>query len=297
MFFQLFRQVKKIKPDIVHSWSIMTAFYASPICRILKTPHISGFVADCNSLNKFSLYYFAVKFPYWMANAIIGNSQAGLVAYKVPNNKGLVIYNGFEMKRLDINDNREYLRKKLSINTPYIVSMAARFDRMKDFETFFGGAEILLKKRTDITFLAIGKGDLYDEFAKKNAEKGNENIRMLGFRNDIEAIMKITDIGVLCTNPVYHAEGISNSLMEFMAFGKPVIATSGGGVSELIQDFQNGFIITPKHPDLLASKIDILLSDRRLLERIGNNAKDTIVTKFSLDTMTTNYIQLYKEYS
>lgn len=232
-----------------------------------------------------------------MANAIIGNSRAGLLAYKVPADKGLVIYNGFEMKRLNVNGDTGYLRNQLCIATPYIVSMAARFDRMKDFETFFAAAKLLLGKRTDITFLAIGKGDLYDEFAKRITGKDSENIRMLGFRNDIEAIIKITDIGVLCTNPIYHAEGISNSLMEFMAFGKPVIATNGGGVGELIQDQQNGFIIKPQSPDTLASKIDILLSDSQMLHRIGKNAENTITSRFSLDIMTTNYIQLYEKYS
>lgn len=296
MFLNLYKLIKKNKPDIVHSWSIMTSFYISIICKMLNIPHISGFVADCNPVNKFSIYHFATWFPYKFANAIVGNSQAGLNAYKIPPKKGKIIYNGFEMGRLKINDDVSLLREKLNITTPYIVAMAARFDKMKDFETFFEAAKKLLSVRMDITFLAIGKGELFDHFEKKIDQKNRDYIRMLGFRSDIDLIIQMTDVGVLCTNPTYHAEGISNSLMEFMAFGKPVIATKGGGVEELISNNKNGFIIIPKNSNELVSKINLLLNDKVLLTNIGNNAKATIETKFSLSKMTDTYIKLYNEY-
>lgn len=295
MFLKLYRLMKKTKPDIVHSWSIMTSFYISLICKMLNIPHISGFVADCNPINKFSIYHFATWFPYKFADAIVGNSQAGLNAYKVPSEKAKVIYNGFEMGRLKISDDVSLLREKLNITTPYIITMAARFDKMKDFETFFEAAKKLLAIRIDITFLAIGKGELFNDFEKKVDQKNSDYIRMLGFRSDIDSIIKITDIGVLCTNPTYHAEGISNSLMEFMAFGKPVIATKGGGAEELISNNKNGFIITPRNSSELVSKINLLLNDKTLLTNIGNNAKATVETKFSLSKMTDTYIKLYNE--
>jgi len=118
----------------------------------------------------------------------------------------------------------------------------------------------------------------------------------LNFRNDIDAIIKISDIGVLCNNPLYGEEGLSNSLIEFMAFGKPVIATKGGGTNELISNYETGFLIEPQNPVELASKINLLLNNRTLFTNIGQNAKMSIQTKFSLDKMTDTYIQLYNKY-
>jgi glycosyltransferase involved in cell wall biosynthesis len=293
MFLKLFRQIKKINPDIVHSWSLMTSFYVSIICKMLGIPHVSAFVADCNPVKKFTLYHGAALFSYKFANVIVGNSLAGLNAYNVPPAKRKVIYNGFEMNRLKVPDTTG-LKKDLNINTPFIVVMAARFDRMKDFETFFRAASQLLKTRKDITFLAIGKGDLFDDFELKIETENNNYIKMLGFRNDIDSITSIADIGVLCTNPAYHAEGISNALLEFMAFGKPVISTDGGGVKELITDGETGFIIDPQDPGELAMKINLLLNNPELLKSIGQNAKERVQTYFSLNKMTYNYIELYK---
>jgi glycosyltransferase involved in cell wall biosynthesis len=295
MFFKLFKEIKKINPDIIHSWSLMTSFYISVICKILRIPHISGFVADCNPVKKFSIYHAAILFPYKFADVIVGNSMAGLNAYKAPKKKRKVIYNGFEMNRLKVSEDTTALRRKLNINTPYIVVMAARFDKVKDYETFFEAAKELIKQRNDITFLAIGKGNLFLDFEKKIEEKDREYIRMLGFRNDIDAIIKMSDIGVLCTNPTFHAEGISNSLMEFMAFGKPVIATKGGGVNELISNNETGFIIEPKNPKQLALKINSLLNNPELLTNMGNNAKKSIHANFSLGKMTDIYIDLYEK--
>jgi len=297
MFLKLYREVKNIRPDVVHSWSIMTAFYASPVCRLLHIPHIAGFVADCNGVRRYSFYHLAVTLPYRMASRIIGNSRAGLEAYNVPSAKGRVIYNGFEMARITSRAAGSDGRRELRIETPFVVSMAARFEKEKDFETFFSAARILLGKRKDITFLAIGKGELYDQFEKGIAEPENKYIRMLGFRSDIEGIIRLSDIGVLCTNPDFHAEGISNSLMEFMAFGKPVISTRGGAVGELIADKTDGFLIPPKDPAALAATIEQLLQPGSQLASVGEAAHRTVEAKFSLERMTKEYIQLYEEFS
>lgn len=293
MFYKLFKLIKKINPDIIHTWSIMTSFYISIICRIINKPHISAFIANATGLKKFSIESIAILFPYVFADVILGNSSAGLNAFKAPVNKSKVIYNGFDMDRLKVKADKTALMQELNIVTRYIVVMAARFDQAKDFNTFFLAANQLINSRNDITFLAIGKGNLFDEYAKRMENKNEKYIRMLGFRHDIDAIIKMSDIGVLCTNPIYHEEGISNSLMEFMAFGKPVIATAGGGTNELISDNETGFIIDPQNPDELAHKINSLLNNPALSTTIGQNAKMFIQESFSLEKMTEVYIELY----
>jgi len=296
VFFKLFSCIKKINPDIIHTWSIMTSFYVSIICKILNIPHISGFIANSNGIKRFSIYSIAKALSYGFADVIVGNSAAGLNAYKAPHNKRKLIYNGFDLDRLKVLVDISALKHKLDITTPYIVVMLGRFEKIKDFSTFFLAADQLLNNRNDITFLAIGNGSLFLEYAKNIDAKKTNYIRMLKFRNDIDAIITISDIGVLCNNPLYGEEGISNSLMEFMAFGKPVIATKGGGTNELISDKETGFLIEPQNPGELASKINLLLSNRTLLTNIGHNAKDSIQKNFSLDKMTDTYIQLYSKY-
>ena len=70
-------------------------------------------------------------------------------------------------------------------------------------------------------------------------------IQFIDSNSNIEEIIKLFDICVLTNNTNGHAEGISNSIMEYMALGKPVIATNAGGNKELILDKVSGFLIKP----------------------------------------------------
>ena len=124
-------------------------------------------------------------------------------------------------------------------------------------------------------------------------DNGINNIRFLGQRNDVEKIIEFCDISVLFTNNNVHAEGVSNTIMETMAVGRPVIATKGGGTAEIIENGVNGYIIAPKD---IASAIEIiinLLSDTNIYEKISRNAIDTINAKFLLTDKTKEYISLY----
>jgi glycosyltransferase involved in cell wall biosynthesis len=81
----------------------------------------------------------------------------------------------------------------------------------------------------DICFLLIGDGENIERCKYLVKDLPTENIKFLGRQNDAESIINIFDIGVLTTNIRIHREGISNSIIEYMAMGKPVIATQGGG--------------------------------------------------------------------
>ena len=105
--------------------------------------------------------------------------------------------------------------------------------------------------------------------------------------------MNIFDIGVLLSNPDIHGEGISNSIMEYMALGKPVIASIGGGTSEIVLDGETGFLIEPKNPKQLAERIDYLLSNQTVAKKMGESGRKRIQQHFSLDKMVNETYNLY----
>jgi glycosyltransferase involved in cell wall biosynthesis len=148
----------------------------------------------------------------------------------------------------------------------------------------------VLDKRKDITFIAIGKNT--DSILLKNAihVKLRDHFRLLGMKSDIESFVNIMDICILST----FTEGISNSILEYMAIGKPVIATSGGGTCEILEDNVTGFLVSQSNPIELAGKIELLLNDRTLRLNLGNNGKERIINAFSIDKMVSDYISAYK---
>lgn len=291
VFRGLYRLCKNYKPDIAHCWDTMTAFYIAPVCRILQIRLVNGLVMDAPmKQNVFNKYWFRAKLTFPFSDVIIGNSKAGLKAYSAPQRKSQVIYNGFNFDRISRILPEEIIRKQLNIRTEYIIGMVATFSNLKDFPTFFNSAQLILKKRKDITFLAIGKNT--DSVASKKLVENNVEsyFRLIGESSDVESFVNAMDICILST----FTEGISNSILEYMAMGKPVIATSGGGTCEILEDNVTGFLVSQSNPGEIAEKVELLLSNQDLMLKMGNYGKERIMKAFSIDKMTGEFISVYK---
>lgn len=290
---QTFRQ---LKPDIVHSWcDNPTVMMSTSILKhIYRYKYIAGFVADGNRLTKFK-QKISMHINFQSAESIVSNSKAGLIAKNAPLYKSKVIYNGFDFDRLLHLPNLDNIKKSLNITTPYIVSMVARFTPSKNYQMLLDTAFELQKRRNDITILAVGKGELLESFKEQTKKRNISNIIFTGFRNDVECIMKISTLSILFTNEEVHSEGVSNSIMESMAVGTPVIATDGGGTPEIITAGTDGFIVKPNDYKMAAEIIDKLLNDKSLLNKLSISAMQKIKNQFSLSKMTQEYLKLYKE--
>ncbi|MEO9146707.1 MAG: glycosyltransferase [Ginsengibacter sp.] len=291
LFHKFYNICKKYKPDMVHCWDSMTAIYSVPACKLLKINLINGMVIDtptkCNIFNK---YWLRAKLTFPFSNIIIGNSKAGLTAYKAPINKSSLIYNGFNFQRTNNLIKEEIIRKELKINTRFVIGMVATFSTYKDYKTYFEAAQLILTHRDDITFLAIGS-ETDSALSKKLIDSQFMNhFRLLGIRSNIESYINVMDICVLST----FTEGISNSILEYMALSKPVIATLGGGTNEIVEDLKTGILISPKNPNMLEEKIKFLLNDDQLRLKMGINGNKRINDFFSISSMTNKYINIYK---
>jgi glycosyltransferase involved in cell wall biosynthesis len=295
VFRKLYKILKTLNPDVVNTWSFMSTFYAAPISKLLRIKCIGSYIVDCNNPKFLSLNFFAKHIGFFLCEKIVSNSYAGHVSYKTPISKRVVIYNGFDNKRHNnLKPEIEILNELKLSSTTKIVAMAARFDKQKDFDTFIKACQLLRQKRNDFVAICMGQGELLEETQLRVTQKSDPYILFTGFRNDIESLIRVCDIGVLCTNPNFHKEGVSNSILEFMAFSKPVVATSGGGTNEIIIDNQNGFLIEPFDSINLANRINVLFDDNQLYDRLSISALETVVTKFALNKMTSDFIELYK---
>ena len=114
-----------------------------------------------------------------------------------------------------------------------------------------------------------------------------------GKRSDVESIVNIFDIGILLTNTKLHGEGISNAIIEYMALGKPVIATRSGGTEEIVEDQKTGFLISPFDSTELIEKMEILINDPELRRKMGTAGKERIQKCFSIDKMVSKFISVY----
>jgi len=294
VFRKFYKICREYKPDIVHCWNDMTAVIAVPACRLLHIRLINGMVADApinkTLFNSKSIFYSKITFPF--SDVIVANSKAGLNAYKAPPQKSKVVYNGYNFKRNCQLKSKEAVRNQYKINTDYVVAMVASFSQFKDYKTFYEAASLVLQKRSDVTFLAVGDNTGSAESIRMVDNRFFQNhFRLLGKKSDIESIVNITDIGVLAT----FTEGISNSVLEFMAQQKPVVASFCDGTKEIIDNAITGFLVKTSDANEMAEKIQILLSDGILRKQMGELAQKKIQDSFTIEQMITNYTILYRQ--
>jgi glycosyltransferase involved in cell wall biosynthesis len=171
--------------------------------------------------------------------------------------------------------------------------MVANFTIFKDYKSYLAAAESILTRRNDVTFLAIGEGENLQKHKTLIKENFKNKIIFTHRQSNIESIINTFSIGVLSTNVNVCSEGISNSIMEYMALGKPVVATNCGGTPELVVDGKTGFLIPPRDPASLSRRILQLLDDPDLAMKMGNEGKKRLQKEFNLEKMTDAYVDLY----
>lgn len=292
IFYKFYKICKNTGPEIIHCWDDMTALYAIPSCSLLKIKLVNGMITNAPKWKFFSKTKFRSKLIFPFSDVIISNSQAGLIAYDAPISKSRVVYNGYNFLRNEKCTDNINLREQLKISTNYVVGMVATFSKAKDYKTYYQAASLILKKRTDVTFLSIGNNT--DSAASQKLVDHyylGENVKLLGRIFKIENYINIFDIGVLAT----FTEGISNAIMEYMALGKPVIATSGGGTNEIVENNKTGFLVNISDPIQIAIKINYLLDNEEMRRQMGQSGQKRINDTFSIDEMIHNYTSIYTQ--
>lgn len=295
VFYRLFKLCKSWKPDLIHSWGTMSSIMAIPTSVLLNIKLINGNIVDApKNMSFFYKELFRARLTYPFSTVIVGNSHAGLDAYKVPNSKGICIYNGFNFNRIRNLENKTVVRSKLNINTVKIVGMVAGFYDRKDYVTYIKAALLILNQRKDVTFIAVGDGPNLKKCKEMVPAQYSSYFKFTGSQIDVESIINVFDIGVLSTNTEVHGEGISNSILEFMALEKPVVATTGGGTNEIVEHMKTGILIPPRSPDVMAMKLIHLFDNPKEALKMGIDGKNRIKTQFSLADMTKSYYDLYQ---
>ena len=294
VFKKLINIIEDVKPDVIVSWSIMSSFWLNIIHTFKKFNLISAYVASSNKPSIISLTTLININSFITSRYIVGNSSSGLKAFSIPKNKSKLIYNGFDSERLIKVMHPEFYKNEFNIQTKFIVTMAARVCLDKDYQTFIDAARMILLERTDTTFLAIGEGPLLHYFKSQLSEFESNFIKFTGVINDIESILSMTDVSVLCSN---HGEGISNFILESMAFSKPVIATNLGGTPEIVEHNRSGYLIPSHNPTELKVKITKLLDDPLLRHNFGCRSSEIVDEKFSLEKMCESFLKIFVEIS
>lgn len=213
----------------------------------------------------------------------------------VPADRMRVIPNGLILDKFSSNGiDRTRLRKQLGVVEDEFLWLAVgRLEEQKDYPTLLKAFQILSLDNSKSQLMVAGQGPLLEYLKQRTLDLGiSDRAIFLGLRRDIPSLLDAADGFVLSSA----WEGLPNVVMEAMAAGKPVVATSVGGVPELVQDGISGYIVPPRDPEALAAamlKMMSLLEEER--KAMGQTGRAHIEANYSLDHMVDQWEKLYRE--
>lgn len=297
LIFKLRKVIRQFNPDVIHSWDVMSTGYLTAANLFLNKIIVNGVIYNsAQNSDAYDREYLKIKFFSAISSVTVANSFAGVQAYKTPAKKTVCIYNGIDLKRFDNLKPVHQVEQEI-LGGPkadrFVVTMVAAFEHRKDYDTAIDAAVKLCSKNDKVIFLLIGEGSTKTRIMSKvPAALLNTQIHFLGMRDDIESIHQLTDVGLLVTAP---CEGLSNSVIEYMAAGKPVIASEGGGTDELVKNEVTGYLIENKNSNELVEKIETLMANRHLLGEMGTHGQQWVRDNLDVRKMTDAYLNLYQK--
>lgn len=174
----------------------------------------------------------------------------------------------------------------------FIVTHVSNFRPVKRIQDLVYAMKIVTKEVPEARLVLVGDGpDRHNTEQLIHRLDLKENVTLTGFRSDVANLLQCSDAMVLCSE----TESAPLTLLEAMSCGLPVVATSVGGIPEIVQDGVNGFLVETKHPEEIASKLLKLNSDKELRRRLGDAARKTIETKYTADKVVKQYEKIYEE--
>ncbi len=299
LYIKLIKYLKEIKPTIVHTrnWAGMDGIIAAKIAGVPIIVHGEhGFeITDLTGQNKKRKFIRKLVLST-MVDKIVTvskNLKNRLInEIKIKPEKIIHIPNGVDTNKFNIYK-KEFGRKKFGFKKEdFIIGIVARLDPIKNHKTLISAFKEIVTIHPNTNLVIVGDGPLRNKLENQTYQLGiNNKVIFMGERSDVPGILKTFDVFVL---PSLN-EGMSNTILEAMATGIPVIASNVGGNPELVIDGRTGFLFPSNDVESLAQKIKTYILHPELKQKHGYNAHKRVEEKFSLDPMVRRYEELYLE--
>jgi len=189
-------------------------------------------------------------------------------------------------------DSRNESRRSLGFESDAIViAVVASLTANKGHDILFAAFQGVFRGRPSTRLLIIGDGPLREQLETAVRQLSiDQAVVFTGIRQDIFRLLQTADIFVL---PSRDREGLGIAIIEAMATGLPVVGTDLGGIPEVIEDGENGFLVSPGNSGQLAEALKKLIDDREMRKDMGYRGRKRFEEKFTLQRMIRQIEELY----
>ena len=274
--FEFRRFLKENEIDVIQAYFPDSMFFASIVGKLSGVPVVFGARRNIGHWMKPWDKIKAKFLNRFFIDKILANAKACEKAVIEQENAKpenvIVIPNGIETERFESISTW----MPINANNPRRIGVVGNIKPVKGTDVLIEAAKIVLQRFPDVQFEIAGDGQ-FDFYNKMITDCGiADNFKLLGSLSDIPAFLKTLDIAVLPSR----AEGLSNGLLEYMAAGRPCIATNVGGNGELIELQRNGLLVPSENPQALADAICDYLEHPEKAEQYAREARKDITEKY-----------------
>jgi L-malate glycosyltransferase len=301
MIVQLKRLVtflRKNKIDVVHPQSFYTNVFAITAAALARVPARIAFRGETAGWRS-TAQDFVERCSYRLSTAIHANSEAVrdyLLARGVSPKKIVVVYNGLDMDRVSLppNANRIDVLRRLGLeefaDRQFVTIVANMHHEVKDHPTFLRAAARVHEAVPEAMFLLVGEGELRERLQEMANEFGlRGNAVFAGQLESVAELLFVSNVCVLSST----AEGFSNSILEYMAAARPVVATAVGGAPEAVVEGETGYLVNSGDHEAMGQRIIALLREPERARALGTRGREVIEEKFSSRAQLVNTERLY----
>jgi glycosyltransferase involved in cell wall biosynthesis len=304
---RLAREIAAHHIEIVHAYNFYGNVFAVPAAKLASAPVIIAAIRDQGAY--LTARQKAVqRHVCRLADCVLVNAAAirdWLVDEGYDPRKIVVIRNGINLARFPAGCSADDLRRQIGFPAGVpVAASVSRLNRTKGLEHFLDAAALVSRDHPDLHVLIVGEGmttrdgkvapdDAYQSSLVERAKRLGlgQRIVFTGYRDDVPALLSQVSMSVLPSL----TEGLSNVVLESMAAGVPVVATSVGGTPEVIEEGRTGLLVPPADPAALARAMTHLLNEPGLAAHMGRSGRRVIEEKFSMQQMVRNTEQLYSD--
>jgi L-malate glycosyltransferase len=291
---QLCQLLRRERPHILHTHSWGTLCEGLIAGRMARVPIVvhgeHGTLQTKKSQIRIQRWAWQRADRLLAVSSRLADRMAAVVA--VPRGSIRVIRNGVDAKRFQVARRAEARLRLGAASAIPVIGTVGRLVDAKDHVTLLDALRLLASDGRPFLTVIAGDGPLRPELEARIITLGlQDRVRLLGHRSDVEMVLAGLDLFVLPSQ----SEGLSNTILEAMASGLPVVATRVGGADEVIDDQRSGILVEPRSPAALAHAIVMLLTDRDYRAQIAAAGRARAEREFSLGGMVAAYERLYLE--
>lgn len=279
---------KNQKPDVVHTSGAEANFHGIIAARLANIPCIIGEELGVPAQSFVAREVFSFLYKQF-CKCVVGNSNAVtdyLIKFnRVSPSKVIKIPNPLIFPELILFDKK--------VMEPFKMISISRLEPIKNIESVIRVIKKLVDDGEDIVYHIVGDGGYKKYLQDLTDSLGlSERIIFLGFQENVYYYLQNADLYLLTS----HTEGFSNSLVEAMYSGTPVLSTAVGAATEIIQHGINGWLVEPSDDSSLyyTLKNDIFRKEKEVRQQIGRNGKSFVESNYSLEQHIAKLMSIYR---